>query len=204
MLPWSLPKLVGLRLRTPGIPRPLEAFRCHPCLIPRCGCSWEGVWATGARAGWRPRPTKENGCHSNSWLSLHLLVRHSCWGAQGQGSRGDRKPGSGRQGPLGLPGADAQEHRLVSQNFLRSRSRRPLPVCRGLEVQGAGADFQRHLTGQTLAQFLPLWAAFWLTHTCCPSSAHTCAHIVTDASHLLCAAHSPAWRTRAQHALSQA
>ena len=71
-------------------------------------------------------------------------------------------------------------------------------LCAGaLRSREQGQISQHHLTGQTPAQsLLPLWAAFWLTHTCCPSSTHTCtSHRHRCLMHLLRAAHSPAWRT---------
>lgn len=52
-------------------------------------------------AGWALPDPEENGCHSDSWPSLHSMVRRSCW-APGQGSRADRRPGGGHAEPPGL------------------------------------------------------------------------------------------------------
>lgn len=112
-----------------------------PCLIPRCGCSWEG----GGRQELRELGGSAQ-AHQGEWMSQQQLAQSAfagqaqLLGRQGQGSRGDRKPGSGRAGPLGLPWSRCSEHRLVELGGLTAVCR-PLPVCRGLEVQGAGADF---------------------------------------------------------------
>lgn len=145
-----------------------------------------------------PRPTEENGCHSDSWFSLHLLVRHSCWGAKTRDQGETEGLAVGGQGPWGFPWCGCSEHRLMELGRPAQMSADPSLCARALGSREQGTDYPARPHGADTgpASLLPLWAAPWLTHTCCTSSAHTCtSHPHRCLVQSLRAARSPARRT---------
>lgn len=66
--------------KTQSLPRdPLGCFQLLLSLVPSC----EVAVGEGRERGKElPGSTGENGCHSDSWPSMHSPVRPSCWGAR--------------------------------------------------------------------------------------------------------------------------
>lgn len=66
--------------KTQGLPRdPTGGFQLPLSLVPSCEVA---VGEGGKRGKELLDFTGENGCHSDSWPSMHSLVRPSCWGAR--------------------------------------------------------------------------------------------------------------------------
>lgn len=139
-----------------------------------------------------PRPTEENGCHSDSWFSLHLLVRHSCWGAKTRDQGETEGLAVGWQGPWGFPWCGCSEHRLMELGGLHRRLLTP-PCVQGPWGPGSTGQITQHdLMGQTLAP--PPCSPCGL-HPGSPThvapAVHTPApHTLTDASCNLCVQHA--------------
>ena len=163
-----------------------------PCLIPRCGCSWEG--------GVRQELGELGGsaqAHQGEWMSQQQLAQSAfagqaqLLGRQGQGSRGDRKPGSGRAGPLGLPWSRCSEHRLVELGGPTQPSTDPSLCAGALRSREQGQISQHHLTGRHWPSSCSPCGLHSGSPTRVAPAVHTPApHIVTDASCIFCVQHT--------------
>lgn len=70
------------------------------------GERWEGG---GWELGGRSQTSEENGCHSDSWPSLHSMVRRSCWApGQDQGQTEALEVGNWAPGVSGGAFSEAQ------------------------------------------------------------------------------------------------
>ena len=124
-------------------------------------------------------------------------------GRQGEGSRGDRRPGSGRAGPLGLPLVRVLRAQTDGAGEAYTAICRPLPVCRGLRSREQGQICPHDLMGQALAQSpcSPCGLHPGSSTRVAPAAHTPAPHTLTDASCIFCVQHTHQHGgPRAQHA----